>query len=165
MKINNNYYSITVFKKLMKISQLTGGVVIVPKCADKLLLIKIKRVDGNFHWEFPRGFVEKRESHDEAVKREINEELGITDFKIVSNLGELMTDSGLIDSHVTSHLVNMGVLNHIHLQQSEKIVDYKLISYIDLLKLVQDGVIDDNFTLASLTKLFAFKGILNNLRH
>lgn len=36
------------------------------------------------HWEFPKGHIEEGESEEETVKREIAEETGIQDVKIIS---------------------------------------------------------------------------------
>ena len=35
------------------------------------------------HWEFPKGHIEKGESEEETVKREVFEETGINDLKII----------------------------------------------------------------------------------
>ena len=35
------------------------------------------------HWEFPKGHIEGRETEEETVTREIEEETGIKDFKII----------------------------------------------------------------------------------
>ena len=35
------------------------------------------------HWEFPKGHIEGKESEEETVKREITEETGINDIKII----------------------------------------------------------------------------------
>jgi len=38
---------------------------------------------GSGHWEFPKGHIEKGESEEETVRREIFEETGINDLKII----------------------------------------------------------------------------------
>ncbi|MFA5954513.1 MAG: WecB/TagA/CpsF family glycosyltransferase [Patescibacteria group bacterium] len=50
-------------------------------CDGKVLLVE--RVDDSEHWQFPQGGVEKKESRDEAVLRELKEELGTDKFHII----------------------------------------------------------------------------------
>lgn len=43
---------------------------------------------GLGHWDFPRGLIEKNESEEETALREINEETGIKNIKIISGFKE-----------------------------------------------------------------------------
>jgi 8-oxo-dGTP pyrophosphatase MutT (NUDIX family) len=38
----------------------------------------------NGHWEFPKGHIEKGENEEQTMKREVNEETGLTDLKVIS---------------------------------------------------------------------------------
>lgn len=40
------------------------------------------------HWEFPKGHIEAKESNEDTVKREVEEETGIKDIKIISGFKE-----------------------------------------------------------------------------
>lgn len=40
------------------------------------------------HWEFPRGHIEKGESEEQAARREVREETGIKDLKIIPGFKE-----------------------------------------------------------------------------
>ncbi len=40
------------------------------------------------HWDFPKGHIEKGESEEETVRREVKEETGIEDIKIIEGFKE-----------------------------------------------------------------------------
>ena len=42
------------------------------------------------HWEFPKGHIEKGETDEEAMRREIEEETGIKDVKIIPGFKKLI---------------------------------------------------------------------------
>lgn len=42
------------------------------------------------HWEFPKGHVEKNESEQQTLRREVREETGITDLKIVQGFRQMI---------------------------------------------------------------------------
>jgi bis(5'-nucleosidyl)-tetraphosphatase len=44
--------------------------------------------DAGGHWDFPKGKIEKGEKEEETVKREVKEETGIKDVKIVEGFKE-----------------------------------------------------------------------------
>jgi 8-oxo-dGTP pyrophosphatase MutT (NUDIX family) len=52
-----------------------------PKGCPKIYYLLLHYFSG--HWEFPKGHIEKGESEEETVKREIFEETGINDIKIM----------------------------------------------------------------------------------
>lgn len=156
---NFSYYDVNINHGILSLKQNTAGVVTVPVVGNQYLMIKIGRVDGRFNWEFPRGFVEPNEIHDnrinylEAAKRELNEELSLDPTNIVemTDLGELEPDSGLIETSIHVIGVEISELSEIKLQSSEKIVSYQLMNIENVLKEVRKGNIIDGFTLSAIT--------------
>ncbi|OQO77267.1 hypothetical protein BH745_15090 [Enterococcus gallinarum] len=133
------------------LKQKTGGVILVPKYQDKFLLINIIR-NGQEFLEFPRGFSEKDEPLIEAARREINEEIGIQVTRNqITNLGKLMTDSGLIEDNIECFEVILQNLDNVSLQSSEQIIGYKLLTSKKISKLINEKKIIDNFTIAGFT--------------
>jgi len=59
-----------------------GGVVVGP---DRRVVVVSQNGDS---WSLPKGHVEGGESDDDAARREITEETGITDLTLVRKLGE-----------------------------------------------------------------------------
>ncbi len=46
------------------------------------------RAPGRDYWDFPKGYLEKKEKPEEAAKREIGEETGIKDLKFIKGFKE-----------------------------------------------------------------------------
>lgn len=59
-----------------------GGIVLGDR--GSLALIRTHRGSG---WTFPKGHIEEGESDEEAARREIEEETGLTDLELVDDLG------------------------------------------------------------------------------
>jgi putative (di)nucleoside polyphosphate hydrolase len=51
----------------------------------------VSRVNDPLHWQFPQGGVNENESNEEAIIRELGEELGTTDFTILDQCPEKHT--------------------------------------------------------------------------
>ena len=62
-------------------------VVGIIKLEDKILLIRRKKQEGNLYWQFPGGEIEDSETEQQAIERELLEELGIN-CKASIRLGE-----------------------------------------------------------------------------
>lgn len=150
--LNNPYFEVKELSKAkIFLKQKTGGVILVPKYQDKFLLINIIR-NGQEFLEFPRGFSEKNEPLIEAARREINEEIGIQVTRNqITNLGKLMTDSGLIEDNIECFEVILQNLDNVSLQSSEQIIGYKLLTSKKISKLINEKKIIDNFTIAGFT--------------
>lgn len=64
------------------------------KSAGAVLFIKGKEIRylllhyGAKHWDFPKGNIEKNETDGQTVKREIAEETGIKDIKLIGGFNE-----------------------------------------------------------------------------
>jgi 8-oxo-dGTP diphosphatase len=50
-----------------------GGIVLD---GDRLLMVKVKNLEGEERWTFPKGHIEKDETAEEAALREVQEETG-----------------------------------------------------------------------------------------
>ena len=51
----------------------------------------VSRVNDPLHWQFPQGGVNENETNEEAIIRELGEELGTTDFTILDQCPEKHT--------------------------------------------------------------------------
>ena len=154
MEWENNYFQIMGDNRSLSLNQKNGGVVIVAQYLNQFLMIKIKRTDSRFHWEFPRGFVEKKELQVSPALRELKEELNIQNVKITKDLGEIMPDSGVINSHIHVFEVKINDIDDIRVQSSEHIVDYKLIDFRTLCEMIKQNEIIDGFTISGLFKWY-----------
>ncbi len=160
MKWENNYFEISGTENSFKIVQKTGGVVIAPQVLKKFILIRVKRIDQKEYWEFPRGFIENDESFEHGAIRELKEEINIVASDIY-DLGEIKIDSGLILSNVRMMLAKVPKyeLSKIELQDSEKILDYRLFSIDELCNLIRNKELVDSFTRSVCLELLLNKDI------
>ncbi len=71
-------------KRNMRNELSAGGVVYNPRLK-KILLIK----DFGDKWTLPKGWIEKGETEEQAAVREVQEETGIKNLKILAQLGEI----------------------------------------------------------------------------
>lgn len=82
MKIDQSWYE---KPEGVKERSVAGGVV-VRKDGDKIWILLLKV--GNFdHYDLPKGGVQPGESIQDASKREIKEESGISDLKLIGEIG------------------------------------------------------------------------------
>lgn len=160
MKWENNYFEISGTENSFKIVQKTGGVVIAPQVLKRFILIRVKRIDQKEYWEFPRGFIENDESFEHGAIRELKEEINIVASDIY-DLGEIKIDSGLILSNVRMMLAKVPKyeLSKIELQDSEKILDYRLFSIDELCNLIRNKELVDSFTRSVCLELLLNKDI------
>lgn len=63
-----------------------GGVVI----GESGMIAMIQHKDGDGSWMFPKGHVEAAEKDEDAARREIKEETGLTDLEYLDDLGEYL---------------------------------------------------------------------------
>ena len=68
----------------MKIEKSAGAIVFIKEKEPIYLLLQYEAK----HWDFPKGNIEKGETDQETVKREIEEETGIKDVEIVKGFKE-----------------------------------------------------------------------------
>ncbi len=101
------------------------AVVVVPyhKKEEKLVLIKEFRVAlGDYQYGFPAGLVDKGESVEEAGKRELFEETGLTVTKIINQSPAVFSSSGLTDESLCLMFVECeGIPSTLYNEASEDI--------------------------------------------
>ena len=68
----------------MKIERSAGAIVFIMEKEPIYLLLHYEAK----HWDFPKGNIEKGETDQETVKREIEEETGIKDIEIIKDFKE-----------------------------------------------------------------------------
>ena len=61
--------------------EISAGAVVFRKEDNQIYYLLLHYKSG--HWDFPKGHIEEGEKEDETVKREIKEETGIEDVKII----------------------------------------------------------------------------------
>lgn len=152
--LENQY--ITVFTNEsghLRINQKHGGAVVIPEYNGRYALIQHSR-HGAVLIEFPRGFIESGESHIDGAERELKEELNFSSINSYI-LGELVTDSGLITDNVRAVVCEVRDPSQLSLQSSEGVIGCHFYTYEEIISLVKDGKVKDNFTLASLMLLQA----------
>ena len=64
----------------------SAGAIIFRREDGKIYYLVLRYIPG--HWEFARGHVEKGESEEETVKREVFEETGLKDIKLLPGFRE-----------------------------------------------------------------------------
>lgn len=137
----------------LKLHQKNGGVVIIPTYGNKYAIIQHSR-NGEVLHEFPRGFLDSGETHLTGGERELKEELNLES----SNshlLGQLLTDSGLISDNIQAILCEVDDISHLSLQINEGIMACKFHSREEILDMIKQDLIKDNFTLSSFLLLIA----------
>lgn len=56
------------------------------------LVFMAKRIDTKDTWQMPQGGIEKNEDHKVALMRELKEEVGTNNFKIINQINNLIYD-------------------------------------------------------------------------
>lgn len=64
----------------------SAGAVVFRKQDNKIYYLLLHYESG--HWDFPKGNIEEGEKEEETVKREVKEETGIEDIKIIQGFKE-----------------------------------------------------------------------------
>jgi ADP-ribose pyrophosphatase len=149
----NDFFQVNVRNHVLSLNNLKGGAAILPVTRQKeIILIRIFRKPINaYSLEIPRGFKEKNETTLEAAIRELDEEIACTSSNI-HYLGYVYPDSGLMDSKIDLYLALDTEIKENRVQAEEGIKEIEIIKYDTVLKMVDDGIINDAYTLAALQK-------------
>ena len=133
-----------------------GGAHVVPRLPDgRGLLIKANRYPaGEDIWEFPRGVPDPGETFEQAAKRELFEESGLTASRL-SFLGYLRADGGILTTrnHVFVADVPHGAEKDLRFPADEAIFDGRFMLPDDVGALIAAGETVDGTALATLMLL------------
>ena len=120
----------------MKTEHSAGGI-ILRKYSNSWQLLLIKDMSGK--WTFPKGKIEKGESHLEAAVREIKEEVGLFDLSMVERLSSISYTykrKGIVKKTVDYFLFISTIGQRLTIQKEEGIQDAKWVKVTDALKAV-----------------------------
>ena len=136
------------FREVVKHS---GGVVILAKKEDKIILVKQFRYPmKEVLYELPAGKLEIGEDPFEAAKRELEEETGYCANKW-TDLGFVYTSPGYSDEKLYLYEAEDLEFTHCHPDEGEIIQAFEY-KYDDVLKMINNGEINDAKTLCALMR-------------
>ena len=136
------------FREVVKHS---GGVVILAIKDDKILLVKQFRYPiKEIMFELPAGKLEAGEDPFEAAKRELEEETGYCADKW-TDLGYVYTSPGYSDEKLYLYKAENLQFTHCHPDEGEIIQAFEY-TYNDVLKMINNGQINDAKTLCALLR-------------
>ena len=129
----------------------SGGVVILAFKEDKILLVKQFRYPmKEVMLELPAGKLEQGEDPFEAAKRELEEETGYCANKW-TDLGYVYTSPGYSDEKLYLYKAEDLEFTHCHPDEGEIIQAFEY-KYDDVLKMIDNGQINDAKTLCALLR-------------
>lgn len=105
---------------------------------DKNKILLVKKLDQNkpvYHWRLLKGGVEGNETPEEALKREIAEEVGLKNVRIISIIYDYTYDFGDTTHIVTTYLVEANPKEQITLDTKE-VVGYAWMGKVEALRLL-----------------------------
>jgi 8-oxo-dGTP pyrophosphatase MutT (NUDIX family) len=115
------------------------GIVPFFKESNQIKFLLIEHLDG--HWGFPKGKKEKNEKEIETAKREFVEEVGITDFTVLSKKTfiekySFKKNNVLINKEVI-YFISEVHNNKVKIQE-EEISKYAWLNYEDSIKILEN---------------------------
>ncbi len=124
-----------------------SGIVVLPVLhSEVVVLYRYRHGTRSWHYEFPRGIVEAGEKDDEAVKRELFEEIGASANEIIP-MGSVHSSSGITNEYseiFLARLSNIGPPD-----RHEAVLRIEVLSRHDFRQKVAAGEITDGPTLAA----------------
>ncbi|MGP7995848.1 MAG: NUDIX hydrolase [Streptosporangiaceae bacterium] len=125
----------------------SGGAAVLPLVDGKLVLIHHQRhATRSSHWEVPRGFGRPGEDPLETARREVAEELGVTNPDL-RKLGSVHSDTGASNGHTMLYLALIDKVGQ--LESDEGIDGVCQVTPEDFDSMLRAGEITDSFTLAA----------------
>ena len=115
----------------------SSGIIPIIKKDNEYLFLLIQQKDGG-QWAFPKGHIERGESAAEAAKRELQEETGIVDVNIISDISfvENYKFNRAGDTIYKSVTYFLGMTQNFRVQlQKNELNDYRWLGYEDALNL------------------------------
>lgn len=139
------------------------AVVIVPyhKQEEKLVVIKEFRVaiDG-YQYGFPAGLVDKDESVEQAGKRELFEETGLTVTKVLKKSPAVFSSSGMTDESVSMMFVECEGRPTSRFNEASEDIEVMMLSREQASDIVCDSRIKFDVKLWIVLNTFASQGII-----
>ncbi len=123
---------------------LPDAVVIVPyhKLKNKLVLIKEFRVVlGGYQYGFPAGLIDKAESVEEAGKRELFEETGLTVVQVIKKSPAVFSSSGMTDESICLLYVECEGDASNQFNEASEDIEVIMVSQEEALELLNDNEI------------------------
>jgi len=126
----------------------SGGAAVLPLVKDKIVLIRHQRhATRASHWEIPRGFAHPGEPPLETARREVEEELDVSDPEL-QELGSVHSDTGASNGFTRLYLARISKIGKI--ESYEGIDEICQVTLEQLNSMVRAGEITDSFTLAAI---------------
>lgn len=126
----------------------SGGSAVLPVIDGNIVLIRHQRhATRASHWEIPRGFARPGELPRETARREIGEELGVSDPELLE-LGSVHPDTGASSGITTLYLARLQKVGEVEF--TEGIYETRQVTPEQFDSMVRDGEITDSFTLAAI---------------
>lgn len=125
-----------------------GGAAVLPVLDGRIALILHERhATRRKHWEIPRGFAAYGERPDETARREITEEIGVSDPEII-DIGSVYPDTGASNVHTRLYLARLKGVGHIEVDEGIDAIKQVTIDELDAM--LRTEQITDSFTLAAI---------------
>lgn len=147
---NNHVMNVerVIFPKAVAVLPIYGG--------DRVVLIRqFRPVINDYIFEIPAGVVEEKESEDEALIRELREEIGAE----VINYGKLFegfTSPGYSTEYLVIYYANVRSLGEA-MPEEHEVIERVIVGLSEAMDMVRRGEIKDLKTALALT-LYALKG-------
>ncbi|SDU37524.1 NUDIX hydrolase [Desulfobacula phenolica] len=140
-----------------------NAVVIVPYHIQekKLVVIKEFRVAiGGYQYGFPAGLVDKDESVEQAGKRELFEETGLTATKILKKSPAVFSSSGMTDESVSMMFVECKGHPTSSFNEASEDIEVMMLSRKQASDIICDNKIKFDVKLWIVLNIFASQGII-----